>query len=1216
LYELSIVNTEMKNLFILIISLFFIKNAFSQVKSNRGKEFWLSYGFNYNFFHDNPNTQDLAVYISTTTQPAVVTITISGTAYNQTLNIPANTTDASIIIPKSGVNDARILTDGLSTKGIHIVSNVDVACFAHVYGTQVSGATMLMPVNTYGYTYRSINYSQFTSGSNLPNQSATTQNGPDWYSWFYVIASEDNTRLEITPSDTTKNGWLPNQTYIVNLNKGEIYNVFGKLAGGNALWAASKDMTGSKVNAIVGADGKCHPFAMFSGSGGIRICKGDGGEFMHQQVFPIQAWGTKYLTYHTINNGNSDINETNRNYYRICVNDPTTVVKANGVVLTGLQNNFYYSLMDSISGFYIEANKPIIVAQYTTNKNQCWGTAGGSVVGSLSYGDPEMFYLSPLEQGQKNISFYVSRKMTIDYAYANIILPTNAISSLRVDNVAVPSTQIITHPFLPNYSVALTRFIGPAAPHQITCDSNVLATVYGLGNFESYGYNAGCNIENLNNISEIKNTFSSSSIADSSTCTKTNFRIKLKLAYAVNSITWKFSQVPGITPNVDSIQINPIPIATEIINGRTYYVYTLNQDFSILNVGTYNLPIAYTTPEIVNCNQTEYDSLPIIVKQGPQSDFTYTPIISPPCFSDTLNFSGFALNATGFSINQYRWDFADATFATTINTSKKFNSFGSQNVRFRVFATDGCIGDTIKPVFINASPIAKFGMSTNSICVRDSVQITDTSSIANGSITNYTYYISNGSIISRTTNTAFYIPFNTAGNFSIKLVVTSGLGCKSDTFTRLINIIDRPIAKFGIDRNICVNDSIRLTDSSTLVAATTNLYHWDFGNGTTLIRNTNTPFYKPYTASGTYIVKLVIVSSNGCPSDTFSKQVNVSAKPAVNFNMIGKPCIDSLYTFTSTFAVGAVPPVRFYWNFGDGQFANSTTSNTITHNYALTGGYTIKHLIDLGGGCYSDTITQTIPIINANPIANFTIDKDTLCVSTPLLFTSTVVGNYSWNWNFGNGLSTQIPPFTRSYNSAGNYAIQLKIIDANGCGSSIINDNITISSNPLVNAGIDKIVQLGSSVNLNAAVTPTGNYNYTWSPATALSSTNILNPVASPTTSIVYTLQAVDPIANCIGTDQVLISVFDKLYIPTVFTPNNDGVNDKWDIQGIALYPNAVVKVYNRYGNKVFESKNYFTQPWLGLHKSQQVPSGVYVYVIELNNTAKEVKKGTLVVAR
>ncbi|MBK6635019.1 MAG: IgGFc-binding protein [Chitinophagaceae bacterium] len=186
-----------------------------QNKSNKGREFWLGYGHNVLFTQGNPvNSQELVLYLSAE-QAANVTVTINATGFSQTVNIPANTVDFSVIIPKSGVHDARIQAEGLSTRGIHIVSDVPIVAYAHQYGLFSSGATMLMPVETYGYRYYSLNFTQVS-------------NYPDSYSWFYIIASEDNTRLQITPSDSTEAGWEPNLTYTVNLNKGEMYNVFGK----------------------------------------------------------------------------------------------------------------------------------------------------------------------------------------------------------------------------------------------------------------------------------------------------------------------------------------------------------------------------------------------------------------------------------------------------------------------------------------------------------------------------------------------------------------------------------------------------------------------------------------------------------------------------------------------------------------------------------------------------------------------------------------------------------------------------------------------------------------------------------------------------------------------------------------------------------------------------------------------------------------------------
>ena len=176
---------------ILIISLFCFFSASAQNKSNKGKEFWLGYGFNSWFFVPDgtlpPNSQELNLYL-TTEAAATVTVSIPSSGWSQTVNIPANSVDASILIPKTGTDDARMLNEGLGNRAIHIVSDTPIVVFAHMYNTQTSGATMLIPVETYGYKYYALNYSQSQSGSKVPyTYSNTTSNGTGWYSWFYVV---------------------------------------------------------------------------------------------------------------------------------------------------------------------------------------------------------------------------------------------------------------------------------------------------------------------------------------------------------------------------------------------------------------------------------------------------------------------------------------------------------------------------------------------------------------------------------------------------------------------------------------------------------------------------------------------------------------------------------------------------------------------------------------------------------------------------------------------------------------------------------------------------------------------------------------------------------------------------------------------------------------------------------------------------------------------
>jgi gliding motility-associated-like protein len=1182
-------------LFLLLLAM----GLHAQDKSNRGKEFWLAYGFDYTFFNETPiNSQELAIYISTE-QAAVVTVSITNTGYTQTLNIPANTVDASIIIPKSGANDARTLSDGLQNRGIHIESNVPIGAYAHVYANQVSGATMLMPIETYGYLYHSINYYQTTSQSN-PN---------DWYSWFYIIASEDNTKVDITPSDSTKNGWLPNQTYSVTLNKGESYHVFGKAVFGVDASRASKDMTGSKVVSVIGGDGNCHPVAVFSGSGGIRLCRGDGGEFMQQQVFPAQAWGTRYLTYHTINNANTDIAQTNRNIYRICVADPTTVVKKNGILMTGLIKNFYYEYIDSTGGDYLEGNKPMLVAQYMVNKNQCWNFPTTSP-SPPSYGDPEMFYLSPIEQGQKSVLFYTSRKSTIDFVYANIHLPTAAVPSLRVDGNILPASQIIPHPNYPNYSVAVARFVGAANQHTVVADSAFTGTAYGLGNYESYGYNFGTKINNLNSYSALQNSLNTNGAFDTLTCPRTPVRIFIKLAYPAASIHWKLNQVIGISPNVDSIIANPILLNTDIINGRIYYVYSLQQDFTFANTGTYFIPITYTTPAILNCNQTENTTLKVFVKEGPKADFTFNSTL---CLQDTVRFIGAAI-PNGFNLVNYIYTFDDNTTINGINANKRFLTGGNHSVKYKVIADNGCTGDTSKIISLLGSPVGKFGALTN-VCSSDSVYITDTSSTNVGVITNWYWSFGDGQTANKTNGNPFYHKYSGAGPFDLKLVVTSSNGCKSDTLKKTINLIPSPPAKFGFNRNVCLGDPILFSDSSYLTSNSITQWQWNFGNGVAVIKTNSAAFNYTYPTAGAFSVSLVTLGSNGCKSDTFKLSVAVTTKPLANFLIVGKPCKDSVFSFSSATAFNASIPTIWYWNFGDGQSVSISNENIATHAYNLGNNFTVKHLVTYGG-CVSDTFSLPMPVIKPNPTVSFNIASTVFCEDLPINFIgSASVDAITWLWDFGNGISNNVPPFSKIYTNAYNGNVTLQVFTADGCGSALDVKNINIAAAPNVTAGPDILLKVGESKIINASISNPSNYDFLWTPNTNLNNASILNPTTNTFVPIQYKITATDKINGCIGIDSMEVKSYSTIFVPNAFTPNADGKNDKWLIPALEGYPNCTVLIYNRYGEKVFESVGYKTA-WDGSYKGKQQPNGAYVYFINSGDSKIKNLQGTVLIIR
>jgi gliding motility-associated-like protein len=90
--------------------------------------------------------------------------------------------------------------------------------------------------------------------------------------------------------------------------------------------------------------------------------------------------------------------------------------------------------------------------------------------------------------------------------------------------------------------------------------------------------------------------------------------------------------------------------------------------------------------------------------------------------------------------------------------------------------------------------------------------------------------------------------------------------------------------------------------------------------------------------------------------------------------------------------------------------------------------------------------------------------------------------------------------------------------------------------------------------------------------------------------------------------------VISKLFIPNAFSPNGDGLNDTWNIPAMILYPDAVVTIFNRYGEIIYETKNYISKPWNGSYRGKQQSNGTYVYVIKFATDKYE--KGTVTIVR
>jgi gliding motility-associated-like protein len=129
---------------------------------------------------------------------------------------------------------------------------------------------------------------------------------------------------------------------------------------------------------------------------------------------------------------------------------------------------------------------------------------------------------------------------------------------------------------------------------------------------------------------------------------------------------------------------------------------------------------------------------------------------------------------------------------------------------------------------------------------------------------------------------------------------------------------------------------------------------------------------------------------------------------------------------------------------------------------------------------------------------------------------------------------------------------------------------------------------------------------YLWTPSTALNCSDCPQPIATPKFNTTYNVLVIDSNA-CINSAEIKIFVTCQgadLFVPNTFSPNGDGSNDVLYVRGKGLDRVKSLRVFNRWGQVVFEQQNFpvnnSTYGWNGTYKGSKASPDVYVYQIEI----------------
>lgn len=207
--------------------------------------------------------------------------------------------------------------------------------------------------------------------------------------------------------------------------------------------------------------------------------------------------------------------------------------------------------------------------------------------------------------------------------------------------------------------------------------------------------------------------------------------------------------------------------------------------------------------------------------------------------------------------------------------------------------------------------------------------------------------------------------------------------------------------------------------------------------------------------------------------------------------------------------------------------------------------------------------------------------------------------------------------YQRQPTVAGHYWYRLTVAEDGNSGiqSCRIASNVlrvNVRPKPQVNGGPDRIIIKGGSVQLSATATGE-NIIHTWLPPDGLSDVTVLDPVASPASDTYYTLRATSAY-GCVSEDYVMVKVVAGIFVPTAFTPNNDGRNDYWRIPYLDPLQGATVSVFNRYGQLVYQAAGTAVS-WDGTFKGIPQNTGTYVYLIQFKDGTPDMK-GTFTLFR
>lgn len=610
-----------------------------------------------------------------------------------------------------------------------------------------------------------------------------------------------------------------------------------------------------------------------------------------------------------------------------------------------------------------------------------------------------------------------------------------------------------------------------------------------------------------------------------------------------------------------------------------------NQNPTIPNVttaysGTYNCMVT------VNGCSSSTATLAVVVNQALTSPTLASN--SPLCEGDNLN-----LSASGMSGATYSWSGPNGFTSTQQNPVITGTTIANSGSYTCTQSQNGCTSQNASlTVTINPTPATPTASGNSPICEGSDLVLNASSA----SVTSYNWTGPNG--FSSTVQNPVITAVNATDSGTYTVISTQN-GCSSMPATVSVTVDPAPTVNAGMDLDVCNGNMVSL--NGTFGGSASSVTWTTTGSGTFSNASSGSSNYTPSVSDTTTGSIQVILTTNN-PAG-----VCEAASDTITLTFVGNPSAEFSYAQMNYCVNGQDPSPVFTGGGQAGDFSSDSglsidsTSGMIDLNNSASGTYTVINTIPATSACPASQDSAIVMIID-NTAAPMITSNSPICVGDSLLLQTTSISGASYSWSGPSFSSTQQNPviFPFAANMAGIYTLTLS---AGGCSfpqaSTVVN----------VGTGCSGIDSDGDGVDDNTEAANGTDPNNPDTDGDGVTDGEEIYGIDDPTTPYTPTgtSDPNDPCDPLPYSQACLISQGELVFVPEGISPNGDSQNETLVIEGLDIFPDNSITIFNRWGQQVFEAAPY-ENDWTGKSTSAMnigdgdLPEGTYFYILKLTD--------------